>query len=144
MKGFWGAVRRVAVVCIGLSVILVTTQPAGAHPTRAFDLCGAFRRHGGPCFDTTVGYQYAEQTVFLRGRASPPHSRFTAGVWRQRPRSHNWRRVDSVPISDTGRMRWSWRTTLGDADQQYPYHFQFRIRRHGHSNSLPVLITLGE
>ena len=134
---------KAGLVAIASAIVLTATPVATAHPTHSFDACGANRRHGGACYDNGATYLYGD-TVFLRGKVSPPHSRFTAGVWRQRPGSHHWRRVDSVPISDTGRMRWSWRTTRDDADQSDPYHFQFRIHGHGHSGSIPIWVIFGE
>ena len=135
---------RRALSLVSLAAILTVLPPSGAsaHPTRSFDSCAAYRRHGGYCGDT-ASYVYGDR-IHLRARVDPPHSRLEANVVFLRPGSEEWRRGVSVPISDTGRMRWSFTSERGDADQAEPWRFRFRIRGHGKSDVAEVFILFGE
>lgn len=136
------AVCRVCVAVVAVAPSLVGLPPALAHPTRSFESCG-YNRFSRTCTDN-VTYAYGA-LVRLRGKVRPSHGSLAAEVWRQNPGSRQWRLVDdSVSISDNGSMRWSWRTTIDDADQERPYHFRFRIRGHGRSDVTEVWVIFGE
>ena len=50
-------------------------------------------------------------------------------------------RVGQVKVSDYGKMRFEWTTTIDDANQK-PYTFKFKIdyHNHGHSNQVQVWV----
>jgi hypothetical protein len=134
--------RALSLAVLAAALAVMVPSIASAHPTRSFDSCAAYRRHGGYCGDT-ASYVFGDR-VFLRGRVSPSHTRFEAHVVFLRPGAAEWRRGVSLPISDTGRMRWSFRSEEGDADQTEPWRFRFRIPGHGVSDVAEVYILLGE
>ena len=135
--------RLIVAALIAVLVAAGTTSLAVAHPTGEFSACAAGRRSGGLCRGAGGTYLYG-QVVRLRAQVRPPHSPFRAVVMRRRPYSQNWERFDTVFISDTGRIRWSWQTGREDAVQRRPYGFRFRIPHHGVSNSLDIWVIFGE
>jgi hypothetical protein len=139
-----GVIRmwRVAWLAVGAVLVILLAEPALGHPSRSFDSCAAYRRHGGYCGDT-ASYSYGDR-VFLRARVSPPHAHLDARVVFLRPGADHWRRGVAVPITETGRMSWSFRSSREDADQTEPWRFRFRIVNHGASDLATVFILLGE
>jgi hypothetical protein len=135
-------VRRLAAFAIAVVLVAVPAVPAGAHDPDRFDACAADRRQGGSC-DDTASYVFGDR-VFLRARVVPFHAALEARVMFLRPGASEWRAGVLVPISDTGRMRWSFRSEKGDADQVQPWGFRFRIPHHGRSDALTVFILFGE
>lgn len=133
--------RRLVMSFLGLLLVMLG-QPALGHPTSSFDSCAAYRRHGGYCGDT-ASYAYGDR-VFLRAVVRPSHADLDARVVFLRPGADRWRRGVSVPITETGRMRWSFRSSREDADQTEPWRFRFRIVDHGASDVATVFILLGE
>lgn len=134
-------VRVTVALSAAVSTLLVAT-PALGHETRSFDSCAAYRRHGGPC-GSIATYLYGDR-VFLRATVDPPHGRLEANVLYLRPGAERWRRGVTVPISETGRMRWSFRSARADADQTEPWRFRFRIADHGRSDVTEAFILFGE
>lgn len=140
-----GSRRRFVRTGVALAVVgsmLVLAAPAYAHEPRSFDSCAAYRRHGGICGDS-ASYVYGDR-VFLRAKVDPPHGRLDANVLFLRPGAERFRRGVTVPVSDTGRMRWSFRSRRGDANQTEPWMFRFRIAHHGRSDVAEVFILFGE
>ena len=129
---------------IGLAVVMVSllAQPAFGHPTRSFDSCAAYRRLGGYCGDT--GTYGIGDRVFLRAVVRPTHADLNARVVFRRPGADRWRRGVVIPISETGKVRWSFRSSSSDADQTDPWLFRFRIPNHGASDKATVFIVFGE
>jgi hypothetical protein len=134
--------RSLFALAIALVVVIAPAIPASAHTPERFDSCAAYRRHGGYCGDT-ASYVFGDR-VFLRARVIPAHAGLEARVRFLRPGAEEWRSGVSVPISDTGRMRWSFRSQKGDADQTRPWRFRFRIGHHGRSDTATVFILFGE
>jgi hypothetical protein len=134
--------RRVSALAIAIVLAAVPSAPANAHDPERFDACAAYRRHGGDCGDT-ASYVFGDR-VFLRARVVPFHAGLRARVMFLRPGAAEWRGGVLVPISDTGRMRWSFRSEEGDADQTRPWRFRFRIADHGRSDTTTVFILFGE
>jgi hypothetical protein len=133
--------RRAVTVLIVSSGLMLTSLGAGeAHPTRDFDACTQTRRL---CIDRGAAFDYGS-LVIVKGHVRPAHSHQDAVVLRKRPHASVWRRVDTVGISDGGRMRYRWRTDHGDAVQDAPYLFRFRIRGHGVSNGTEAYVLFGE
>ena len=126
-----------------VSILVAGAGVAAAHPTRDFDACAAYRRSGGSCVTRGAAYAYGS-TVHLRAHVTSSHPSQRALVVRKRPYSSTWRVVDEVDISDTGRIRWEWHTTVDDAVQRRPYEFRFRIAEHGVSNRVEVFVLFGE
>ena len=116
--------------------------PALAHTPERFDACAAPHREAGTCEDTAT-YVFGDR-VFLRARVVPFHARLEARVRYLRPGAAEWRGGVLVRISETGRMRWSFRSQKGDADQTEPWRFRFRIADHGRSDTVTVFILFGE
>jgi hypothetical protein len=135
-------VLRAALALVAIGSMLVVAAPALGHEPRSFDSCAAYRRHGGPC-DDTASYLYGDR-VFLRAKVEPPHGRLEANVLYLRPGAERFRRGATVPISDAGRMRWSFRSRRSDANQTEPWLFRFRIADHGRSDVAEVYILFGE
>lgn len=134
--------RSIACLMVALLVGVLVASPATAHETRRFDSCASYQRRGGDCGDT-ASYLYGDR-VYLRAKVRPPHAKLDARVVFLRPGADRWRRGVTVPISDTGRMRWSFRSSRGDADQTEPWLFRFRIHGHGKSDVAEVFILFGE
>lgn len=133
-------VRRVAVVAVmvmALSMIGPLTKGV-AHPITSFEACAARTRTSSTCLRherVTLN-----QTVFLRGKVSPAHAGFRARVLRRDPGSNVWMLVDAVRVSESGGMRWRWKTTFHDADRYHPYTFKLVIARHRASNRVRVWV----
>src|SRR5262245_61732924 len=134
--------RSWTALAIAIVVAVLSAVPAGAHTPDRFDSCAAHRRTGGSCGDTAT-YVFGDR-VFLRARVVPFHARLEARVMFLRPGASEWRAGVLVAISDTGRMRWSFRSEKGDADQLEPWRFRFRIAHHGRSDAVTVFILFGE
>ena len=145
MKGRrFGRVRvRTSVVgaIVALSAVASVT-PSLAHPATSFEACAAYR-HSSPTCTDNASYLYG-QTVFLRAKVTPTHAGSMAAVLRRDPRSNVWMRVDAVRVSEFGKMRFEWKTTRADADQQDPYLFRFKITGHGSSNKVRTWVLFGE
>jgi hypothetical protein len=139
-----GVIRLRSGVALAIAIVLaaVPAVPAGAHTPDRFDSCAAHRREGGVCQDTAT-FVFGDR-VFLRARVIPFHTGLEARVRFLRPGASEWRGGVLVPISDTGRMRWSFRSEKGDADQEQPWRFRFHIPRHGRSDTATVFILFGE
>jgi hypothetical protein len=133
--------RRLATLALAITLTVVA-GPALAHPTRSFDACAAYRRHGGTCGDSAT-YVIGDR-VFLRAHVEPAHEDHDAFVTFLRPGAERWRRGVSVHITASGRMRWSFRATRIEADQTEPWRFRFRIPDHGASDAMTVFILFGE
>lgn len=133
------ALKSLVTACI----FVVGVGTASAHPATEFRACAAYQRVGGSCVARGGAYAYGT-TVHLRARVSPAHAAQRASVVRKRPYASTWRVVGEVFISDTGRMRWAWHTTIDDAVQRRPYEFRFRIPGHGLSNKVEAFVLFGE
>jgi len=132
---------RILALCLVLACFTpLSMAPAAlAHPTRSFVACAARHPRGPSCTDA-ASYGFGHK-VYLRAKVSPPHAGFFAAVLRLDPRSNVWMRVDQVKVSDSGRMRFEWKTTIDDANRK-PYRFKFKIDygHHGHSNPVQVWV----
>ena len=133
--------RAVSVLILSSGLILASFGVGDAHPARDFDACTDHTRR--LCIDRGAAFGYGS-LVTIKGHVRPAHSHQEAIVLRQKPHSRVWRRVDTVSISDSGRMRYQWRTDHGDAVQNAPYLFRFRILGHGASNPTEAYILFGE
>ena len=133
--------RAVSVLILASGLILTSFGVGDAHPAQDFDACTEQTRR--ICNDRGAAFDYGSR-VTIKGHVRPAHSHQDAIVLRQKPHSRVWRRVDTVPISDSGRMRYQWRTDREDAVQDAPYLFRFRIREHGVSNITEAYVLFGE
>ena len=131
------------IICVVVMCTFFSVNAGIAHPTTAFHACTAHSRSGGECSTIGAAFAYGD-TVWIRGKVRSAHSQYSAAVLRRNPHSSNWRTVDQVPISDYGKMRFSWRTTQDDAVQDAPYVFKFKIRGHGSSNRTQAFVLFGE
>jgi hypothetical protein len=130
--------RRVSFVTVVLVVAVGLLAPsAAAVPT--IDAC--LTRADIDICDDTFSYLYGD-TVILRGTVAPGPAE--AVVLRQAPHSDVWERVGTVPVSDTGRMKWRWRTRRSDAVQDAPYLLRFRIPGTGKSETVEAFVLFGE
>jgi hypothetical protein len=130
--------RRVGVIVVAL-LALSLAQPAAAHDATRFRACTV----SGGCSRIGAAFLYGD-TVVIRAKVRPPHAGYVASVLRRAPRSDRWVRVARVTVSDSGRMRYRWRTEREDAVQDRPYRFRFRIQGHGTSNSTEAYVLFGE
>jgi len=128
------------VACLAASA-LGPVGMAHAHPTTRFKAC-AYNEISQSCSDNNT-FLYGS-TVYLKGTVRPTHAGQTASVLRRMPYSSVWRRVATVRISDSGKMRYSWVTTYDDAVQRRPYWFRFNIPGHGTSNDVQAWVISGE
>lgn len=131
--------RRMALF-VAACIALAMAAPATADEPDSFTACGKDSRNG-EC-TTSVSVAYGE-TVYLKGKVAPSHADLRAAVWHQDIYG-DWSQVDTVAISDKGRMKYAWHTTQADGGQENPHHWQFRIKDHGKSNKVKVLVWLGE
>ena len=131
--------RRIALMVMVIAPTVVGPLTEGfAHPIRSFDACAARTRTSETCLRRE---RYTlNQTVFLRAKLSPPHARFLAGVIRRDPGSNVWIRVDGVRVSESGGVRWRWKTTFQDAHRNGHYTFKLVLRRHRESNDVRVWV----
>jgi hypothetical protein len=128
---------------LALTYVFVVGEPvAQAHPTRQFNACAAITQNGARCFPNGLSYHYGSP-VRLRAKVTPVHSP-RAGVWMKRPGEQSFSWIGHAPIDAQGRMRFNWPTTRDDADQNRPYHFEFRIPGHGRSTDVDVWVLFGE
>jgi hypothetical protein len=126
---------------LALGVLLALGPvPAAAHPTDSFDAC-LTRADVTDICDDTFSYLYGD-TVILKAVVSPVHAE--AVVLRQAPGASGWERVDTVAISDSGKMKWRWHTRRRDAVQDAPYLFRFKIPGHGKSDIVEAFVLFGE
>jgi hypothetical protein len=130
---------RFAVGLAFLAVGALIPSTAAAHPAGAFDAC-VTQAGFGECGDT-FSYLYGD-TVILRGTVASVHDE--AIVLRKAPGSNRWERVDTVAITDAGRMIWRWRTHRHDAVQDAPYLLRFTIPGHGRSDVVEAYVLFGE
>jgi hypothetical protein len=136
-------------VLVGAIVLLGATTPATAHPTTSFTACAAFTATSRHCYpgdsatSPAASYYYGD-TVHLRGKIRPAHAGGTVQVWRARPARSTWRQVGTARVNANGGIRWNWATTRADANQAYPYRFQFRAPGHGRSNRVRLYVLFGE
>jgi hypothetical protein len=131
--------RGLGVLVVVLSVLSMA-QAASAHDTTSFRACTVSR---GGCGTIGSAFLYGD-TVIVRGQVRPPHAGYTARVLRRDPRSDGWVKVAEVTVSESGTMRYRWRTEYEDADQRRPYLFRFKIPGHGTSNTTEAYVLFGE
>ena len=129
--------KRLAALAVLAGVLLPT--PAAAQPADDFRLCAAVSEISPRCHNAGVTYE-AGQTVFLRGRISPPHPGY-GQVLRRDPGARTWRVVGLMGVAEDGRVRWSWPAKRRDVNGGRPYLFAFRIRGVGRSNLVEVWIV---
>jgi hypothetical protein len=136
-----GAVRRVRRSLAGAVLVIAGLAPAsaGADPVDEFDAC-LTSATAAECGDN-VTYYFGD-VVILKGTVSPVHD--AAVVQLKAPGTHRWKQIDTVSISDAGRMKWRWRTHRIDADQGHAYHLRFRIPGHGVSDAVEAWVLFGE
>jgi hypothetical protein len=130
---------RSIVAGAGLALSVIAPASAAADPVDEFDAC-LTSSTAAECGDN-VSYFYGD-VVVLKGTVSPAHQR--AVVQRRAPGSDRWVKVDTVTITDHGRMKWRWHTHRGDADQAHPYRLRFRIPGHGTSHVAKAWVLFGE
>jgi len=133
--------RGLAIVAAGL-LTLSAAQAASAHETSRFRAC-TVHHVPGSCFTIGAAFVYGN-SVKVRAVAEPVHAGYEARVQRRDPHSQTWARVGAVTVSAAGRMRYVWRTRYGDAVQDAPYLFRFRIPGHGKSNKTEAYVLFGE
>jgi hypothetical protein len=131
---------RRTVTMVTALLLVCLAAPAVANTPDSFTAC-AKKRPDAPC-RTSIAVR-AGRTVYLRGKVVPSHTRFEAELWHQAP-DLSTELLATVPISDTGRMKYTWETTTADGSQTDPNWFQFRIPGHGDSNDVEVMVFLGE
>jgi hypothetical protein len=129
--------RLVPALLVSLAAALV---PAASGANEA-DIDACLTRADVDICDDTFSYLYGD-TVILRGRVSPVHAE--AVVLRKTPGEDTWERMGTVPISDTGKTKWRWRTRYRDAVQDAPYLLRFKIPGHGKSDAVEAYVLFGE
>jgi hypothetical protein len=134
-------VKRIFLVAALVALVAVVTEPAAAHPTTRFRACT--RHLPRMCMRVGAAFHYGD-TVIVKARVRPRHAGFRADVLRRNPHGSIWRRVATVRVSETGTMRYRWETRYGDAVQDAPYRFRFRIRDHGSSNATEAYVLFAE
>jgi hypothetical protein len=133
--------RRLGWIAV-VALVLALTTPASANTPTSFTACGSDTKGGDCTSRVQVGYG---QTVYLKARVKPPHADLTAGVWHKGFYPDDvWEKWDTVPISDTGVMKYRWETTIDDGSQESWHKVQFRIQGHGKSTIVKVRVWLGE
>lgn len=129
--------RRAIAIVVLFAVFSPTVS--SAHPTDTFDAC--VTRSDVDFCDDTFSYVYGD-TVVLKATVSPNHDE--AIVLRKAPGAARWERVEAVPISAAGVIRWRWHTHRPDAVQDAPYLLRFHIPGHGHSDVVEAFVLFGE
>jgi len=119
----------------------VMAWPVSAHPVSRFQACTV--AVPGGCESIAAAFIFGD-TVIVNGRARPKHADREALVLRKRPHGSVFRVVGAVTVNDRGRMRLEWATDSGDAVQDAPYRFRFRIRGHGVSTPTEAHVLFGE
>lgn len=61
-----------------------------------------------------------------------------------RPGATRWRMGVSVPISERGRMGWSFRADEAEVNPPSPWLFRFAIRGHGKRDATEVFVLFGK
>jgi hypothetical protein len=131
--------RRTVTIAVAL-LLLALSAPATANVPDSFSAC-ARKRPDATC-RASISVR-AGKTVYLKAKVVPPHAALEAELWHQAP-DLSTEILATVPISKTGRMKFTWETTTADGSQTDPNWFQFRIPGHGDSNDVEVMVFLGE
>lgn len=133
--------RRARPIVALTALMLAGSAPAvaAAHPTDRFDAC--LTRADVDFCEDIFSYLYGD-TVILKGTVSPTHDE--AVVLRKAPDADRWERVDTVSITEAGRMKWRWRTSRADAVQDEPYLLRFKVPGHGKSDVVQAYVLFGE
>lgn len=133
--------RRAGLAIAGAVLAAASLSPvaAGADPTDEFDSC--LTRADVDFCEDTFSYVFGD-VVVLKATVSPLHEE--AVVQLKAPGDDRWKDVDTVTITDAGRMKWRWHTHRPDADQQHPYRLRYRIPGHGTSDTVKAFVLFGE
>jgi hypothetical protein len=134
----WMKARSILTISALCLAPAASVHQATAHPVQGFTACAKQHRDAELCRQT-VNNGYTE-SLYLRGRVTPPHGHLRARVWQKKP-GERWERERRVKITDTGRMRWHWYPEKPDDPNDRPYRFQFRIPDHGRSNIVLMFIV---
>ncbi len=130
------SVRFVGAVVLALAL----AAPASANTPDSFTACAKKRPHG--VCRTSIAVR-AGATVYLKGKVDPAHADLRAAVWHLTP-DLAVEHLGKVAIGKAGRMKYTWETTTDDGSQTDPHFFQFRIKGHGVSNDVEVMVYFGE
>jgi hypothetical protein len=123
--------------------VLLGLQPAYSHAPTSFTACATYKKSGGHCGNTATYTPYSFNTVHLRGRVKPVHSKYSAKVMRKKPYGV-WKHAATVPIGARGKMRWAWRVNESHISQNKPWRLKFLIQGHGQSSVAKAWIIYGE
>jgi len=135
-------VKSRAFLASTLLLMLIPTI-AGSHPIQPFDACVKARGVADlRCRNKAeVG---AGVEVVLRATLEPPHENSSAVVARLAPHAEQWQRVAETTVLAGGKVRWFWTPQEGDIHNYTAWRFRFKIRDHGWSDVVKVLVRSDE
>lgn len=132
--------RLALVSAIVAAMVWLAPGPAKAHEVKVFQACASFTGGANYCL-TTISVIRGD-TVFFRCKLKPPHSGLDVILQHQNPGRTQWNDDDTITLSDGGRAKTSWTTGAGDADDNDPYHFRFKLADSGHSHGISNIMTV--
>lgn len=123
-----------------IGLLLALAVPASADMPDSFSAC-AKKRPDGVCKEAIA--VRAGATVYLKGKVDPPHADLRAAVWHLTP-DLVAERLGTVAIGRHGCMQYTWESTTDDGSQTDPNYFKFKIKGHGESTDVEVMVFFGE
>ena len=130
--------RIVPMSVAAMLALLVLAAPATANVPDSFTACiGPVQSDYCSSGDTYL----AGDDLWFQGEVEPPHAGLTAKVRMKAPGSDIWEKVGSDTVSDTGELRWTWRTNMSDANVDF-YRLKWRIPGHGKSTVATVQLII--
>jgi len=133
--------RTILMSVAALLVFTILASPATANAPDSFTACiGPVESDYCSSGDTYL----AGDDLWFQGKVQPPHAGMTAKVLMKEPGSDTWEEVGSDTVSDAGKLQWTWRTHVSDANVGF-YRLKWKIPGHGKSKVVTVqLIVSGD
>jgi hypothetical protein len=122
------------------TMVMLVPAPAKAHEVKVFQACATFTKGANYCLTTITVVR--GDTVFFRCKLKPSHAGKNVILQHQNPGRTQWNDDGPVTLSDGGRAKASWTTGAGDADDNDPYHFRFKLEEAGHSHGISNILSI--
>jgi len=135
------AKRNVPMSVAAMLALFVLAGPATADVPDSFTACiGPVQSDYCSSGDTYL----AGDDLWFQGEVKPAHAGMTAKVLMKLSGDDVWAKVGTDTVSDTGTLRWTWRTDVSDANVKF-YRLKWKIPDHGKSEVATVqLIVSGD
>ena len=130
--------RMVPMSVAALLALLMLASPATADEPDSFTACiGPVQSDYCSSGDTYL----AGDDLWFQGEVKPSHAGMTAKVLMKLSGADVWEKVGIDTVSDTGTLRWTWRTDVSDANVRF-YRLKWKIPDHGKSEVATVQLIV--